>query len=95
MAMPHPAPALDRVHIHVDGRTVRVPAGTTLAAALLDLGVEAFRRSVHGAPRAPLCGIGVCFECRVAIDGVPQRRACLAPVRDGMTVVTGGGGGDR
>jgi D-hydroxyproline dehydrogenase subunit gamma len=77
------------VSIVADGRRVRVPAGTTVASALLDLGVTAFRRSVSGTPRAPLCGMGVCFECRVSIDGQAHRRACLVPVADGMTIVTG------
>ena len=79
------------VRITVDGRAVDVPADDTLAAALLNAGVRAFRVSPTGYPRAPLCGMGTCFECRVTIDGVPHRRACLEPVRDGMRVVTGDG----
>jgi sarcosine oxidase subunit alpha len=39
-------------------------------------------------PRAPLCGMGVCFECRVQVDGVAHVRACMTPVSDGMQVVT-------
>ena len=83
-------PALSDGHVTivVDGRECRVPAGTTVATALLGLGVRAFRRSVHGEPRAPLCGMGICFECRVAIDGVADRRACLVPVIDGLLVHT-------
>jgi sarcosine oxidase subunit alpha len=78
----------DSVAISVDGRVVRVPAGTSVAAALLASGVRAFRRSVQGESRAPLCGMGVCYECRVTIDGVPHRRACLVPVLEGLQVVT-------
>lgn len=81
------------IGIEVDGRVVRVPAGVSLAAALLELGATGFRRSVTGAPRAPLCGMGTCQECRVTIDGVPHRRACLEPVREGMRVVTAAGEG--
>jgi sarcosine oxidase subunit alpha len=85
------------VEIIADGRRVRVAAGTTVAAALLNLGAGAFRTSVRGEPRAPLCGMGICHECRATIDGVPHRRACLVPVADGMRVSTGdersGGGG--
>jgi D-hydroxyproline dehydrogenase subunit gamma len=77
-----------QVTIVVDGRECRVTAGTSVAAALLGLGVHAFRRSVRGEPRAPLCGMGICFECRVAIDGVAHRRACLVPVVDGLLVNT-------
>lgn len=83
-ARPGPAPC----ELVVDGRAVRAPAGKTVAAVLLDLGVTAFRRSVHGAPRAPLCGMGICHECRVTIDGVPHRRACMTPVAPGMRVST-------
>lgn len=84
--MPPTAPGL--VTILADGRPVRVPAGVTVAAALLDLGLSAFRRSVSGDPRAPLCGMGTCYECRVTIDDVAHRRACLITVADGMHVTT-------
>ncbi len=61
----------------------------TLAAALLGAGVLRFRSSVDGAPRAPLCGMGTCFECRVTVDGEPHRRACLVEVAAGMRVECG------
>ena len=78
------------VTLQVDGRALPASPGTTVAAALLGAGVTTFRRSVAGEGRAPLCGMGSCFECRVRIDGVPHRRACLVQVRDGMRVETGG-----
>ncbi len=77
------------VEFTVDGVTCRAAPGTSLAAAMLDAGVTAFRRSRTGEPRGPVCGMGICFECRVAIDGIAHRRACLEPVRAGMTVRTG------
>ena len=76
------------VTIHADGRAVPVAAGVTVAAALVDLGVAGFRRSVGGEPRGPLCGMGTCYECRVTIDGVAHRRSCLVVVADGMRVDT-------
>jgi sarcosine oxidase subunit alpha len=76
------------VSILIDGRLLEVPEGITVAAALLNAGEDAFRDSVTGAPRGPLCGMGICFECRVTIDGVPARRACLEPVVGGMRVTT-------
>lgn len=79
------------VTITVDGVVMRARSGITVAAALLDSGTPAFRRSPRGAPRAPLCGMGTCFECRVTVDGVPHRRACLETVTDGMTVRTASG----
>jgi sarcosine oxidase subunit alpha len=78
----------DVVEIRVDGRIHRVAADASLAAALLNAHVTRFRTSVTGAPRGPLCGMGICFECRVAVDGIGHRRACLEPVRAGMEVET-------
>ena len=79
------------IALTLDGETMLVREGVSLAAALLDAGVRSFRRSVSSESRAPLCGMGICHECRVTIDGVPHRRACLVPVAAGMDVRTGGG----
>ncbi len=76
------------VTIIVDGVPRRVAGDSTLAAALLGAGVFRFRSDLGGAPRAPLCGMGSCFECRLAVDGVRDVRACLVAVRDGMRVET-------
>jgi len=76
------------VEIKINGRARRVPADTSLAVALIETGVDSFRRSVTGEPRQPLCGMGVCFECRITIDGVPHQRSCQIPVRAGMEVET-------
>ena len=80
----------ERLTIRVDGRPLEVEPGLTVLAALWSAGVRAVRTSVAGEPRGPLCGMGVCFECRVTIDGAPQRRACLETVREGMEVATRG-----
>jgi D-hydroxyproline dehydrogenase subunit gamma len=80
----------ERVRIFADDRQTTVAAGTSVAAALLGAGVSTFRVSVGGTPRGPLCGMGICHECRVTIDGVPHRRACLVPVAEGMRVSTRG-----
>jgi aerobic-type carbon monoxide dehydrogenase small subunit (CoxS/CutS family) len=76
------------VTIVADGRELRVAAGISVAAALLNSDAKAFRRSVTGAERGPLCGMGVCYECRVTIDDVPHRRACLVTVSEGLRVTT-------
>ena len=78
------------VRIVVDGRPVTVPAGVSVAVALLNHGVSGFRRSEGGEPRGPLCGMGICFECRATVDGRPQVRTCAVLVRDGMEVRTDG-----
>jgi predicted molibdopterin-dependent oxidoreductase YjgC len=80
----------DPVTIVVDGRPLAVAAGTTVAVALLNHGIARFRTSPSGEPRGPLCAMGTCHECRVAIDGVPHRRACLEPCTPGMAIETGG-----
>lgn len=78
-----------QVRITVDGASLQVPAGASLAAALLAVGVTRFRTTaVSSAPRGPYCMMGVCFECLVEIDGHPNRQACLATVREGMSVRT-------
>lgn len=71
----------------LDGRPLRVAAGTTVAAALALGGDGTTRTSVSGQRRAPLCGMGVCQECRVSIDG-RRRLACQTLCRDGMQVET-------
>lgn len=80
-----------RVAIVVDGRTIEVSEGISVAAALMSNGVHAFRRSVYGEPRGPLCGMGICHECRVTIDGVAHRRACLVTVASGLEIGTAEG----
>lgn len=79
---------MSRVRLLIDGASVEVAAGSTVAAAIFNAGLQRFRRSVDGEPRGPICTMGICFECRVTIDGVPHRRACLELCRDGMEVET-------
>ena len=68
---------------------ITVDEGTTVAAAISTAGMNAFRRSVNGGSRGPLCGMGICFECRVTIDGVAHQRSCNVLASEGMEVVTG------
>lgn len=75
------------VRLLVNDVEVEVPDGANVAAAIARLGVP-FRHSPSGEPRAALCGMGVCFECRVCIDGEAQVLACLTPARNGMRVRT-------
>ncbi len=76
------------ITISINGRRVDVPRGTAVAAAIAMAGDSASRRSVSGASRAPLCGMGICFECRVTIDDEPHRRSCVTPCEEGMEVRT-------
>ncbi len=75
------------VTIFIEGRAVRVPEGETVAAAVLAYGLESVRTTpVSGKPRLPYCLMGICFECLMEIDGVPNSQACMTRVREGMRV---------
>ena len=78
----------ETVGVKVNGKPIDVPAGATVAAAIITLGEAAFRRSVRGEPRGPLCGMGICFECRVTVDGAPHSRSCQILCRAGMEIET-------
>lgn len=71
----------------LDGRALRVAEGTTVAAAVALAGDGCTRTSVSGERRAPLCGMGICQECRVTIDG-RRRLACQTLCQHGMQVQT-------
>ncbi|CAH0298855.1 MULTISPECIES: (2Fe-2S)-binding protein [unclassified Pseudomonas] len=73
--------------LYLDGRPLSVVPGTTVAAALALGGDGSARTSVSGQRRAPLCGMGICQECRVTVDGL-RRLACQTLCRDGMQVET-------
>ena len=76
------------IEVIVDGAPVLAPAGQSLAAALLASGRSVLRSSPGGSPRGLYCGIGVCQECRVVVDGEVVR-SCVTPLRAGMRVSTG------
>ena len=81
------------VRLVIDGVEVEAAAGTSVAAAILSRGGAAawhVRRSVSGAARGPLCGMGICFECRATVDGLTHVKTCQLPVRAGMEVRTDG-----
>lgn len=71
----------------VNGNSVSVPAGALVSTALLNVGAPC-RTSVSGEPRTALCGMGICFECRAVVDGVPHRRTCQLPCQPGMRIET-------
>ncbi len=78
----------ETVSLTVNGVSVTMPAGSMVAAAILKSGASSFRTSVTGEPRGPLCGMGICFECRVTIDGEAHCRSCQTICRNGMDVRT-------
>jgi predicted molibdopterin-dependent oxidoreductase YjgC len=80
-----------RVHLTVGGQPIEAYEGETVAAALTASGQRVFRHTVPGGqPRGIFCGIGVCFDCLVTVDGQPNVRACVTPVCEGMQITTVG-----
>ncbi len=74
--------------VFVEGEPVRARPGDSVAAIMLTLGRFPYLRetAVSGAPRNPYCMMGVCFDCLVEIDGVPNRQGCMVAVREGMRI---------
>ena len=79
---------MNPILVLIDDREVTVEPGTTVAAAILDSGMPGFRTSLNGTPRGPLCAMGICFECRVTINGERHRQACMELCRPGMEIST-------
>ncbi len=75
------------ITLFINGRQIRVEKGTSVAAAIVNAG-EVCRKSFRGEPRAPLCGMGICMECRATVNGVPHERTCQILCSPAMKVVT-------
>jgi predicted molibdopterin-dependent oxidoreductase YjgC len=79
------------VYVTVDGEPVHSYPGETVATVLLAMGRWTFRHTDHlRAPRGLFCGMGICFDCLVTVDGQANVRACMTPVHAGMVIETGG-----
>jgi predicted molibdopterin-dependent oxidoreductase YjgC len=77
-----------------DGTAVRFTDGQTVGAALVGAGIRSWRTTRNeGRPRGLFCGIGVCFDCLITVDGEPNVRACMRRAADGMNVSTQRGTG--
>ncbi|MFI1168950.1 (2Fe-2S)-binding protein [Streptomyces sp. NPDC020801] len=88
------APSAPAFAVTFDGRRIEALPGQTVAAVLWAAGVTSWR-TTRGArrPRGVFCGIGVCFDCLVTVNGRPNLRACLVPVRPGDDIRTQEGTG--
>ncbi|MFS0732034.1 (2Fe-2S)-binding protein [Microbacterium sp. 1P10UB] len=75
-----------RVGIVLDGRPALAYEGESVAAAVMADRDLALRETERRAPRGYYCGMGVCFDCVMVVDGVPNTRTCVTWVREGMTV---------
>jgi hypothetical protein len=80
----------DTITVTINGQLQSVPEKCTVAAAVVCAGQSSFRQSVKGQARGPLCGMGICFECRVTINGVAHQRSCQILCRAGMSIATDG-----
>ncbi len=78
----------ERIQLRVNGKTISVATGTVVAAAVAMTGQPRFRRSAGGEARGPLCGMGICMECRVTINGHPHGRSCQTLCEEAMEVRT-------
>ena len=84
-----------RVTITIDGLPFEVPAGETVAAAVLASGITHTRTTpISGTPRAPFCLMGVCYECLMVINGQANQRACKEYVVEGMSIERQHGSGE-
>ena len=80
------SPDAPRVPVRFAGETLMLPDGANLAAALLAAGVTVLRHTpVSGAPRAPYCMMGACFDCLVEVEGT-VRQACMMEVAEGLEI---------
>jgi D-hydroxyproline dehydrogenase subunit gamma len=79
----------EKITIEVNGRGIEAYKGETVLAALMAAGHKQLKKNpVNHEPRGALCGMGVCFECTVTINGVPNIRACMTEVQEGMKITT-------
>lgn len=78
-----------RFEIEVDGEPVAAFEGETVASAILASGRPILRfTNRRGEPRGIFCGMGVCFDCVMTVDGIPNVRTCVTPAEPGMKVQT-------
>jgi predicted molibdopterin-dependent oxidoreductase YjgC len=75
------------VEFFFEGRKIKGMEGESIAAALMAMGIRVLRRSKwHGQPRGIFCAIGLCTDCMVVVDRIPNVRSCVTPLREGMDI---------
>ena len=79
---------MSTINVRINGKDQTVASGVSVAAAILNAGETRFRQSVEGVPRGPVCGMGICYECRVTIDGQFHLRSCTIACEEGMVIET-------
>jgi D-hydroxyproline dehydrogenase subunit gamma len=75
------------VEVAINGEQRTIEAGCSVAVAIAIAGLPC-RTSVTGEPRGPLCGMGICFECRATVNGISHTRTCQLLCEPGMDIRT-------
>jgi sarcosine oxidase subunit alpha len=79
----------EQITVQIDGQAVTAYDGETIAAVLLTEGKRICRHTLKtGEPRGVFCGMGICYDCLVTVNGEPNVRACLTPLTNGMAIET-------
>ena len=78
----------DKFEIEVDGKTILACSGQTIAEALLANGVRTLRMTQKQASRGVYCGMGICYECRMNVNGIPNVRTCMTLATPGCRITT-------
>lgn len=90
-----PERAANLVRITVDGKELMAKEGEPILASLLAENIIVNRYTVkRKEPRGLFCGIGQCTDCAMVVDGKPNVRTCITPVRQGMVIKTQHGVGE-
>lgn len=86
----HACPRGKQVTIQVNGLPVTAFEGESVHAALTAAGIHPLRHTLSGEARGAFCGMGLCYECLVTVNHIPDQRACMTVIQDGMEIQTHG-----
>ena len=78
----------EKFEIEVDGKSILAYSGQTIAEVLLSSGLRVLRVTRKHAPRGVYCGMGICYECRMTVNGMPNVRTCVTLAKPGCKVIT-------
>ena len=78
----------EQITVQIDGQPVQAFTGETIAAVLLAQGRRTFRRTMGGHTRGVFCGMGICYDCLITVDGISNIRACVTLVTSEMVIET-------
>ena len=76
-----------KITLRVNGRPIEAYEGETVHAALMAAGIRILKKSKTGMGRGFFCGMGLCYDCLVTINGAPNQRACMTEVEDHMEIL--------